>query len=261
MTDEAHNGGWWRNQWGWPWSADRWIAIVGVIAGVLVGWYFYQRSLRAPLLTYMVNPATTTINRQDFEQDFGFTYQGKPLAADRVTAVQVAIWNSGTDSIRAENVLSPVTLKMTGGERIISAKVRKVSRGVCLFDKDDNPEQLERGVCPVKWKILEPNDGAIIQLIYLGDSIHVPTIEGTIEGQSRIRIVPSEKNGLKWSETVPIIVVSIVPFLVALKIGAKFRKRKPIQGLIFTVGYSISTGVAIVLLLWLHHTPTIPFGW
>jgi len=109
-----------------------------------------------------------------------------------VTAAQVAIWNDGTESIRPENVLSPVCILLHPSVTILEAKVRKVSRGVIGAAVDAS--RLADGVVPVTWKILEHNDGAIIQLIFAGSTETDVTVDGTVEGQPTVlHVKPSHK--------------------------------------------------------------------
>ena len=109
-----------------------------------------------------------------------------------VTAAQVAIWNDGTESIRPENVLSPVCILLHPSVTILEAKIRKVSRGV--IGAAVNVSRLTDGVVPVTWKILEHNDGAVIQLIFAGSTETDIAVDGIVEGQPTVlHVKPSHK--------------------------------------------------------------------
>jgi hypothetical protein len=72
---------------------------------------------------------------------------------------------------------------MPGGSAILSVRVKKSSRAICGFETVDNQEDYKSGTCRLKWRILEPGDGAVLQIIYAGSARADPTLEGAVEGQ------------------------------------------------------------------------------
>lgn len=163
-----------------------WFSIagtVGTLFGVVLSWYFYQASQIKPLLTFGVHPVKTELQRPDYDKELGFIYKGKPLDSESITSVQVPIWNAGTRSIRDSDVLDPFRLVMPDAAEILSVRVKKSSRPICGFETFGNQEDYKSGTCPLKWRILEPGDGAVFQLIYAGSALRDPTLEGAVEGQ------------------------------------------------------------------------------
>jgi hypothetical protein len=163
-----------------------WLSIVGTIGtltGVPLSVYFYQASQIKPLLTFSVHPLKTELQRPDFDKELGFIYKGKPVDSESITSVQVSIWNAGTRSIRASDVLDPFRLVLPDGAAILSARVKKTTRPICGFELLDNQEDYKSGTCHIKWRILEPGDGAVVQIIYTGSARHDPKLEGVVEGQ------------------------------------------------------------------------------
>jgi len=158
-------------------------AIVSIISIVLAV-YFYQASRIKPLLTFGVHPLKMELQRPDYDNELGFTYNGKPVDSDRITSVQVSIWNAGTRSIRNSDVLDPIRLVMPDGSVILSVQVKKTSRPICGFERLDNQGDYKSGKCRLKWLILEPGDGADLQIIYAGTAHNDPTLEGIVEGQT-----------------------------------------------------------------------------
>lgn len=68
--------------------------------------------------------------------------------------------------------------------KILAAAVRKVTRDITDFTID--PSRADQGELGLKWRILEKNDGAVIQLIYAGPTDAPIRIEGVIEGQREL---------------------------------------------------------------------------
>jgi hypothetical protein len=145
--------------------------------------YVYQISQIRPLLTFAVHPLKTELQRPDSDKELGFIYNGKPVDSESITSVQVAVWNAGTRSIRDIDVLDPICLVMPDASVILSVQLKKVSRPICGFQCSHNQEDYKSGKCHLNWRILEPSDGAVLQIIYAGSGRRDPTLEGIVEGQ------------------------------------------------------------------------------
>jgi hypothetical protein len=174
-------GGDWRNH-----IFFFWLSIFGIVATTLclvLSIYFYQAAQVKPLLTFGVHPLKMELQRPDFDKELGFIYKGKPVESEGITSVQVSIWNAGTRSIRDSDVLDPFRLVMPDGSAILSVRAKKTSRPISGFEILGNQEDYNSGICRLKWRILEPGDGAVLQIIYAGGARRDPTLVGTVEGQ------------------------------------------------------------------------------
>jgi hypothetical protein len=163
-----------------------WLGImgtVGTLIGIFLSIYLYRASQIKPILTFGVLPLKTELQRPDYDKELGFVYQGKLVDSASITAVQVAIWNAGTRSIRDTDVLEPFHLVMPDAAAILSVRVKKMSRPICGFEFVNNQTDYVSGKCLLKWRILEPDDGVVLQVIYAGSARHDPTLEGVVEGQ------------------------------------------------------------------------------
>jgi hypothetical protein len=163
-----------------------WLGIVGTVGtliGIVLSIYLYRASQIKPVLTFGVHPLKTELQRPDYDKELGFVYQGKLVDSASITAVQVAIWNAGTKSIRETDVLEPFHLVMPDAAAILSVRVKKMSRPICGFEFVNNQTDYVSGKCLLKWRILEPDDGVVLQVIYAGSARHDPTLEGVVEGQ------------------------------------------------------------------------------
>ena len=174
-------GGDWRNH-----IFFFWFSLFGSVAttlGVVLTIYYYQAAQVKPLLTFGVHPLKTELQRPDFDKELGFIYKGKLIESEGITSVQVSIWNAGTRSIRDGDVLDPFRLVMPDGSAILSVRTKKTSRPISGFEILGNQEDYKSGICRLKWRILEPGDGAVLQVIYAGGARRDPTLEGAVEGQ------------------------------------------------------------------------------
>lgn len=162
------------------------MGIVGSLASVIgvgLAFYFYYASVQRPELTYYFHPARATVVSAGQSTALSFSYNGKPLDKD-VTTLQVALWNAGGSPIRREDVMSRITIQSESKAPILEAKLRKTSRPEIMFTLDE--AKRDEGTITFDWKALEQNDGASIQLIYLGTPAEKFLVSGSVIGQHGI---------------------------------------------------------------------------
>lgn len=165
--------------------SNPWVGGVGTIAsvaGLLLAIYFYLEAKESRRLAIFVDPAKAAIVKAGQTSKLATSYNGEQVQGD-VTAAQVTIWNSGKLSIRSENVLDGVSLRIDKA-RVLEVTIRKVTRNVTGVVARVNPQQAER--IDISWNILESGDGAVIQIIYAGDATAEITPQGIIEGQRSV---------------------------------------------------------------------------
>jgi len=158
------------------------IGIVSLAATVYFGW----ASLKSRDLSLTVNPTRTTIVKAGQSSDLHVLYKGQSVATD-VTGLQVGIWNAGRESIRPEQILSPIILQTSPKVPILEVRLRHTSRPVCGIVLDGS--HLEDGKVGVSWRILEHNDGAVVQFIVAGPSKTTVVGQGSVEADERIEAV------------------------------------------------------------------------
>lgn len=164
-----------------------WLGWGGLLVGLLgiaVAVYLGLVSRRRRELVFSVNPVRTRIVRSRRATDLKVLYRDEPLGNVDITAVQLALWNAGNESIKTEHVRKEIAVTTKPQVRILEASVRIVSPNTG-FNLLDSTESKAKGRVPVSWKILERNEGASIQLLYLGTSKVDILFEGLIEGQGR----------------------------------------------------------------------------
>ena len=186
------------------------IGIIGSVASIIsipLAIYFFARSTRARELVYLVNPARAVVFKPGQTSQLKVLLRDRPIRSD-VTAVQVAFWNAGNEPIRPEDVLEPIVLRLLGPRaQLIEATLRKVSRPVVapelvLIYPHASKSQTRGGSISqgaasgtsqgapsgirILWKILEKNDGGVIQLVFSGNPKAFVIAEGTLIGQRTI---------------------------------------------------------------------------
>ncbi len=166
------------------WFSHPFVGITGTIASVisiLLAVFFFIKAAPSRELVVQETSARTVFVDKNVPSILEVSVQGQPIRQQDVFAVQFVIWNNGNQSIRPENILEPITFWPQDDTRVIEAKVVRRTRSVCRV----NTEVAEGGSATVAWHILERNDGAIVQLVLVGDRSCRIRLAGTVEGGGR----------------------------------------------------------------------------
>jgi hypothetical protein len=170
-------------------SHPAWI-VLGVIASISslisvpLAVYFYVRSHDYRQLIYYVHPVKAVLLKSDSTSKIRATFENKDVKTD-ITTAQLAIWNQGSESIKAVNVLKPVVIRTEDGSPILEATIRKTSRDVTGLQL--TTDEISKGRLGVSWNILEYGDGAVLQIMYSGTpDVHF-LVDGVIEGQEHVK--------------------------------------------------------------------------
>ena len=167
------------------------IGTTATIIALFLGVYFYLADKAKPELAFYPNPAKAIIYKSGQTSSLEILFNKEKILND-VTAVQMALWNNGKKAIERNDILEEIKILTEPETAILEAKVRKVSREVINLKIDNS--QLDRGCIPVSWKILEQNDGGVIQLILKGGVDVKVLARGIIKGQNSIK-GPSKQIG------------------------------------------------------------------
>lgn len=80
--------------------------------------------------------------------------------------VRVYFWNAGNTPITKVEILEPLTITLSVGSEILDAKTLKISRDLTFITFDARDDK--RNTADVNFELLEPNDGAALQITYAG---------------------------------------------------------------------------------------------
>src|SRR5215470_2419847 len=165
-------------------SRNSWIGAISSIAGIIgvpLSIILFAAGKEYPDLTYSVNPARTVVVKRGQSSALTILYNDKQIDAD-ISAVQVAIWNDGKTPIH--DLLTPLVISTAGGTPILEATITKPGRDVIKLNVDDTARA--QGKVAVSWRVLERNDGGVIQLIYAGSPDLLISAEAALIGQGSI---------------------------------------------------------------------------
>ena len=175
-------------------TPDRWLAAAGLAIGIIsvaLAVYFYRRTDRRRTPTFVVNPARKSLVQTELSkfEKFSLSYEGKEVGRNGITSLQVFFWNSGSLEILSSHVLRPYSISISDG-RILSWSIIKTNRGVIqpeLVRANDKSNSL----C-LSFAVLEPGDGAVIEIVYDGPPVAKVEIDGVCVGSQKPTVLPSD---------------------------------------------------------------------
>src|SRR4030095_6638017 len=159
------------------------IGFFGGVASIIaipLAIYFYIKANKKRGLTYRVNEIRTLIVKGGEASSLTILHKNTEIVGD-ITAVHIAIWNQGHESIRPKHMLRPLIIETKNSVPILESRIRKMTRDVVELKLDES--QCEQGQLSVSWNILETKDGGIVQIIYAGSPDIRITAYATLEGQ------------------------------------------------------------------------------
>jgi hypothetical protein len=184
-------------------------SILGFIIGIPLTIYLYRRGNKKRGLTYMVRPTRTQIVRAGAASRLSVVHNGREIKSD-ITAVHIAIWNQGRESIREANMLRPMTIQTEGFAPILEASIHMATRDVIRLRLDES--KCSQGCLGVSWDILEERDGGVVQIIYAGPpELHIiadaiPEDQREIIGIDLSHVIPP----VPGAEKIPRLMVMIL---------------------------------------------------
>lgn len=152
---------------------------------ILLAIFFYWSGQKSPNLTmYEFERKTIIASPQDTSQ-LKLFYKNREVK-EEVVATQLVIWNSGSASVKKDMILEQVELVINSENlKIFEVKINETTRKIIGFNIDQRG--IKEGIIPISWKILEPGDGVLIQVIHTKKEGAEFSIQGIIEEQGAIR--------------------------------------------------------------------------
>lgn len=255
----------------WRWITHPAVGLIGTVASIIsipLAFWFYVKTVPSRELAVVEPPIRSVFLNRDAPATLEVRLNGAQVQRKDVFAVQLAIWNRGNQSIRPENVLETVVFAPEEGTEVVDVTVLRKTRDVCGIAAETKPDH--RGA-QVTWKILEPGDGAILQLVLAGDQKCRVAGQGTVEGGGRphyvqVGVRKSSDSVQLWSNTQDLMSLFIaVAFFVFLGWGtvillfkdlpkamrqAGWRRLRKVTGVLvlamFTGAFSVVVGLYIL---------------
>jgi hypothetical protein len=166
--------------------------VLSIAITIVFGYYFLYVGEKQREPTFYVDPVKTMIIDKTTAADapIQLLKANHDTIRNNVISVYFYFFNQGQETIKKENIYSPIKIKVDTSSEILYHKVLKTSRNVSgiRIDKDTVDKSLI-----VHFDALEKDDGFVGQLIYEGNVDSKIFIEGGIDGAKEFK---SELNSI-----------------------------------------------------------------
>ncbi|OGU30238.1 MAG: hypothetical protein A2057_03580 [Ignavibacteria bacterium GWA2_35_9] len=210
------------------------IGIIGIIVSIIVVLY----STKEKELYYSISKTKTQIVKAGQSSNLQVRYDTLIVHSD-ITAVHLMLWNNGKQSIFPTDVLERIIITTSKDARILEAKITKTTRDV----SDISLKKINENEIEINWRVLEKNDGAMVQIIYTGNSETNITIKGLLLEQGKIKYIEySSKTGMPWW----LVLISVAIAILYVKFIFFDRILDPLQK-IWIENIRLIIGVALLI--------------
>jgi hypothetical protein len=203
------------------------LGLIGLaigLFGIVLSFYFYEKSKKEREPTFIVDPIKTEILNASSTKHAPikiFTLDGEEINRD-LTSVTFYFWNKGKEPIRKADLLKKVKLKLEDKSRIIDYKIIKESRDVSNISLN----QVDDRNIEIDFDILEENDGFTGQIIYEGKKGSKLTLATVIVGVKEVSDFAVSQYQL-LGKTLVNIGLGIMAILSLLLLGTGPRRGDP----------------------------------
>jgi hypothetical protein len=192
-------------------------SVISIAITIIFGYYFLYVGTKEREPTFYLDPLRTTIIDRSTATTAPITLlkrNGDSIDSD-VVSVYFYFFNQGKETIKQENIYSPLRITLSDSAEILDYKILKVSRDVSGVELI---EDTVKGGLLINFHALEYNDGFAGQLIYEGSKDARVIIEGGIEGTTAFKD--------KLSNVDPLyVVIALAILLIAAYILLVMNKR------------------------------------
>ena len=194
-------------------------SLISITITIVFGYYFLYIGIRERRPTFYVDPVRTTILDKTHAATAPLRLlkaNGDTIQSD-VTSVYFYFFNQGKETIKKENIYSPLKISLSDSAKILDFKVLRKARPVSGIELkyDSATKSLN-----IDFKALEQEDGLAAQIIFEGKREAAVSISGGIDGVKQFESRLVTINPLYF-------VIAFAIFLIAAYIYLVLSKRYP----------------------------------
>jgi hypothetical protein len=199
-------------------------SVISIVITIIFGYYFLYVGIRERRPTFYVDPTRTTILDKENADNAPLQLlksNGDTITSD-VTSVFFYFFNQGEETIKHENIYSPLRIIIDEKAEILDYKILKVARSVSGIDviRDTTGNSLT-----VNLKALEENDGFAGQIIFEGEKNTPIRMEGGIDGVKYFETHLSSIDPVYFMGAVVIFVIAAYILLIVSRRNPKSSPR------------------------------------
>lgn len=163
------------------------LAVVSMLLGIIVSWYFYEKSQTIKIPIYASEIFQDKIYNIDENKKAPFKVimsNGKKINKN-IYLTKHYFWNKGSKEILKSDILKPIEISITNKKiNILSVEIERTSRNLVNCKLSNISKNNKRYT--INFTVLEQYDGCSIKIFYSGDKYIKYSLDGAIIGVKNI---------------------------------------------------------------------------
>lgn len=160
-------------------TTDIVIGVIGIVLGFITSYIFYRIQKRRRELCWSIDSTSLIKGYSSLFEKLDIQYGGQKI--ENLTVSKIVFWNNGNETIDGKDIAIPpcIFLRDEANTKILDAKIIKsstVGNGFEIHREPDNP------ILVLQFEYLDPQQGAVIQVIHTGVSILPLILDGEVKG-------------------------------------------------------------------------------
>jgi hypothetical protein len=165
-------------------TTDIFIGVIGIVLGFVTSYVFYQIQKRRRELCWAIDSTSLIKGYSSLFEKLDIQYGGQKI--ENLTVSKIVLWNNGNETIDGKDIAIPpyIVPRDEINTKILDAKIIKTSTVGNKFEiliKPDDP------MLVLLFDYLDPQQGAVIQVIHTGVSILPLMVDGEVKGVKEIK--------------------------------------------------------------------------
>lgn len=198
-------------------------SIISIVITIIFGYYFLYVGIRERRPTFYVDPTRTTILDKENAANAPLMLlksNGDTITSN-VTSVFFYFFNQGEETIKHENIYSPLKIVLSDEAEILDYKILKVGRSVSGIEvvRDTTGNSLT-----INLRALEQNDGFAGQLIFEGKKDALLRMEGGIDG---VKMFETHLTTIDPTYFLGAVVIFLIAAYILLMVSRRNPKSSP----------------------------------
>ena len=163
-------------------SANPWFTIVAALCSVIsvpLAIIFYLKSRKDKLPRFAFKSTNIIAGMKEKIPAVTIRFAGHDDDIESLTVTKVLFWNGGTEAIKREDVVSPITVRLTNGRIILDATPIQHTTNENNFSVTTSPDKTS---ATITFDYIDKGEGAVFQFFHTGLSDKDISFEGRIIG-------------------------------------------------------------------------------
>jgi len=165
-------------------TTDLAVGVGGIVLGIITSYIFHLIQKRRKELSWAIDSTNLIKGYSSLFEKLEIQYGEKKI--ENLTVSKVAFWNNGNETIDGKDIAIPPFILPTDktSTKILDTKIIKIST---VGNRFEIHKKIDSPFLVLKFDYLDPQQGAVIQIIHTGVSVLPLIMRGEIKGVKDIK--------------------------------------------------------------------------